>query len=288
MEHHQRSDIGNTTIMTYLLDWFRLPTSFEMTLWLSQILQGTGMKYAIEHWRRNMPRTMGALYWQLNDCWPVASWSSLDYHHRWKALHYMAKHFYSPLLVSGVENTEEGSIELYVTSDLQETRAGKLSWQVTDVKGKTLLNGEKQIEILPRKSRCVQVLRLTKYIKKYGVRDLMLWMELSVNGRSISKNYVSFARPKHLELCEPDIRASVNGKKGNAIITLTAKAPALWAWLELEGIDARFSDNFFHILPGKPVRVTVLTEEPLPPSEIRKRLRIRSLIDTCKQVNYIK
>ena len=121
MEHHQRSGIGNTTIMTYLLDWFRLPDEFENTLWLSQILQGMAMKYAVEHWRRNMPRTMGTLYWQINDCWPVASWSSIDYHHRWKALHYMAKQFYAPLLVSGVEDAAKGTVEIYVNSDLMDT-----------------------------------------------------------------------------------------------------------------------------------------------------------------------
>jgi beta-galactosidase/beta-glucuronidase len=74
-----------------------------MTLWLSQILQGMAIKYAVEHWRRSMPRGMGTLYWQLNDCWPVASWASIDYHGRWKALHYMARHFFAPVLVSGLE-----------------------------------------------------------------------------------------------------------------------------------------------------------------------------------------
>jgi len=93
MEHHQRSGIGNTTIVSYMLDWFRLPANFEMTLWLSQVLHGMAMKYAVENWRRHKPRTMGTLYWQLNDCWPVASWSSIDYFGRWKALHYMAKAF---------------------------------------------------------------------------------------------------------------------------------------------------------------------------------------------------
>lgn len=93
MEHHQRSGIGNTTIIRYMLEWFRFPKDFDMTLWLSQILQGMAIKYAVEHWRRSMPRGMGTLYWQLNDCWPVASWSSLDCHGRWKALHYMARHF---------------------------------------------------------------------------------------------------------------------------------------------------------------------------------------------------
>ena len=78
MEHHQRSGTGNTTIMHYMLDWFRMPDGFDMTLWVSQILQGMAIKYAVEHWRRSMPRGMGTLYWQLNDCWPVASWASID------------------------------------------------------------------------------------------------------------------------------------------------------------------------------------------------------------------
>ncbi|MEL7436638.1 MAG: hypothetical protein AAFN11_22045, partial [Chloroflexota bacterium] len=85
MEHHQRSEIGNGTIIHYMLDWYQLPTSFENMIWLSQILQGMAMKYAVEHWRRNMPRTMGTLYWQLNDMWGAPSWASIDWHGRWKA-----------------------------------------------------------------------------------------------------------------------------------------------------------------------------------------------------------
>jgi beta-mannosidase len=281
MEHHQRSDIGNTVIMTYLLDWFRLPSGFDMALWLSQILQGIAMQYAIEHWRRNMPRTMGALYWQLNDCWPVASWSSVDYHHRWKALHYMARRFYSPVLVSGVENMQNGTVDLYVTSDLPENSVGLLSWLITNVKGKTIFQGDKAVAISPRKSRRVHVLKLGKFIKSRGSRDLLAWVELSINGRSVSSNFVSLARPKHLDLVQPDIKAEVSGDKGGGItVTLTAKAPALWVWLELEGIDARFSDNFFHMLPGRPVKVALYTEKSVSLSEIAKRLRVRSLVDT--------
>ncbi len=281
MEHHQRSGIGNTTIMTYLLDWFRLPTSFEITLWLSQILQGMAMKYAIEHWRRNMPRTMGTLYWQLNDCWPVASWSSIDYYHRWKALHYMAKRFFSPVLVSGVEDAEKGTVELYITSDLREAFTGKLSWKLTNVEGKNLLDGIKQVSILPLYSRVVHILKLKKYIKEHGIRNLMLWLELSVDGRIVSTNFVSFARPKHFELCKPDITTSVSENNGdNFIVTLTAKAPALFIWLELEGIDTSFSDNFFYLLPGKSVQIDVVPKVLITLSEIKERLRVRSLIDT--------
>jgi beta-galactosidase/beta-glucuronidase len=121
MEWHQRSQIGNDAIIQYIISWFRLPTSFDMLLWLSQILHGIGMKYAVEHWRRSMPRGMGTLYWQINDCWPVASWASIDYYRNWKALHYMARDFFAPLLVSGGEDPQTGTVELHVTSDqLQE------------------------------------------------------------------------------------------------------------------------------------------------------------------------
>jgi len=283
MEHHQRSDIGNTAIMTYLLDWFRLPSDFNTALWLSQILQGLAMQYAIEHWRRNMPHTMGALYWQLNDCWPVASWSSIDYHHRWKALHYIARRFYAPVLVSGVENTKTGSVELYITSDLLENKTGNISWLVTDVLGKTLFKGDKPVAILPRQSRRIHVLKLGKFIESCGIRDLMVWVELSVDGKRVSSNFISFARPKHLDLLHPDITAKVGREKlGGTTVTLTTKAPALWVWLELEGTDARFSDNFFHLLPGKPVKIAVHTDKAVSSEEISKRLRIRSLFDTYK------
>jgi beta-mannosidase len=281
MEHHQRSAIGNTTIMTYLLDWFRLPQDFETTLWLSQILQGMAMKYAVEHWRRNMPRTMGTLYWQLNDCWPVASWSSIDCHHRWKALQYMAKQFFAPLLVSGVENQEKGNVELFITSDLLKPCQGELSWTVTNTAGKAVAQGKKQVEIQPGSHR-INTLNLKQYIKQYGVRDLMVWLELSVNGKSVSPNLVTFARPKHLELRPPDIKSDFSVKKDSVIVTLTAQAPALWTWLELDGMDARFSDNFFHLLPDKPVSITIATDKPLSVTEIRKNLRIRSLIDTYR------
>jgi beta-mannosidase len=281
MEHHQRSGIGNTTIMTYMLDWFRLPDNFESVLFLSQILQGMAMKYGVEHWRRNMPRTMGTLYWQLNDCWPVASWASIDYHHRWKALHYMAKQFYAPVLVSGVENNEKGTVEVYINNDLMQPFKGELAWTVTDVRGKTISRGKKPVEI-ERGSRRADVLNLAKEIKACGIRDLMIWLEVSVNGKSVSTNFVTFARPKHLELCPPDIKVEVSQTNGQSAVTLTATAPAIWTWLELNGIDARFSDNYFHLRPGKPVTIKIETEKPLTTAAIKKNLRVRSLIDTYK------
>jgi beta-mannosidase len=283
MEHHQRSGIGNTTIITYMLDWFRLPGDFDSTLHLSQILQGMAMKYAVEHWRRNMPRTMGTLYWQLNDCWPVASWSSIDYHHRWKALHYMAKIFYAPLLISGVENAETGTVEIFITSDLIKPVKGEISWELTDVDGNSIHKGDQTVEIAYGSSRCVRVLELAEDIKRYGPRNLMLWLELKVKGEVVSTNFVSFVKPKHLELLRPEIKTDIIKQGDEYIATLTTKAPALWTWLELKDIDAHFSDNYFHLIPGKPLEITIHTYKPLSLAIIKKNLRVQSLIETYNQ-----
>jgi beta-mannosidase len=282
MEHHQRSGIGNTTIMIYMLDWFRLPGDFDKTLQLSQILQGMAMKYAVEHWRRNMPRTMGTLYWQLNDCWPVASWSSIDYHHRWKALHYMAKNFFAPVLVSGVENIEQGSVDIFISSDQLQSSSGELAWNLTDVAGKSIVKGKKQVEIKYGESRSVHTLDAAESINKYGIRGLMLWLELKVKGKVVSTNFVSFARPKHLELIAPEIEAKISRNNNDYAVTLTAQAPALWTWLELDGVDTRFSDNYFHLLPGKPVTITVSTAEHVTLAKFSNIIRLHSLIDTYK------
>ncbi|HEY3378929.1 MAG TPA: glycoside hydrolase family 2 protein [Armatimonadota bacterium] len=284
MEHHQRSGIGNTTIMTYLLSWFRLPGDFDMTLWLSQILQGLAIKYAVEHWRRQMPRTMGAIYWQLNDCWPVASWASIDYYGRWKALQYLAKRFFAPVLLSGVEDLAQGSVDLYVTSDLLTPDSGQLTWTLTIVEGTPLATGTRAVTIAPGQSARVDTLQLATFIAECGVRNLILWLELTTAGGHISRNTVLLARPKHLALCAPDIAVLVT-EDGDAFrVTLTATRPALWAWLELAGHEARYTDNFLDLAPGQPVEIRVTPTVPLAHAEFTAALRVRTLVDTYTAV----
>jgi beta-mannosidase len=107
MEHHQRNQAGNRKIVTALADRFRIPKDFESVIYLSQVLQAEAVRTGVEFWRRNRRCTSGTLYWQLNDCWPVASWSSLDHKGRWKVLHYAARRFYAPVLLSAEEGTAE-------------------------------------------------------------------------------------------------------------------------------------------------------------------------------------
>ncbi len=281
MEHHQRSGVGNALIMEYMLSWFRLPRNFDMTLWASQILHGMSMKYAVEHWRRNMPQCMGALYWQLNDCWPVASWASIDYHRRWKALHYMAKRFFSPLLVSGLEDPKKGTIEVHVTSDLLKPKRAKLIWTLMTVDGKTIASDTESVTAQANGSSKALTLDLADPVKTYGEREVLVYLELVAGDEVVSRNLVTFARPKHLELRDPEIGVKVAKAGADAfLVTCKARKPALWAWLELAGVDATLSDNFVSLRPGEPVEFVVQPAKAMTVAQVKKALRVRSLVDT--------
>ncbi len=281
MEHHQRSGIGNTVIMQYMLDWFRLPTSFEATLWLSQILQGMAMKYAVEHWRRAMPRGMGTLYWQLNDCWPVASWSSIDYFGRWKALNHMAQDFYAPLLVSAVEDWDTGSVELHVTNDLHEEKTGSVRWLLTDLRGAVLESGERQVTAPPGANTQVAKLELGRQLSMVGHRNALFWIELRVEGKRVSSNLALFARPKHLDLPQPNISLDIReDPSGGFMARLESDRPALWVWLTTTDAEVRYSANFFHLRPGAPFEVLITPKEPLTLADLKRQLRVANLVDT--------
>jgi beta-mannosidase len=281
MEWHQRHRAGNRIIIQYLLDWFRMSTAFEMTLWLTQILQGMAMKYAVEHWRRTMPRGMGTLYWQINDCWPVASWSSLDYYGRWKALHYMARHFYAPVIVSGVEDAPHGTVEIHVTSDALADQHGEIDWQLTTVAGSAVESGRIVTDIPARQNYLVTTLDFKARLEQYGPRDLLLWLGLRIGGEAVSRNLVLWARPKHLDLRDPGLKTRIEAAGSNTYrVTLTADAPALWVWLERREGDARFSDNFFHLRPGQPQTVTMTWGDDTSAQDIERTLRVYSLYDT--------
>jgi len=285
MEHHQRSGIGNTVIMQYLLDWYRMPSGFENTLWLSQIQQGMSIKYAVEHWRRNRPRCMGALYWQLNDCWPVASWASIDYAGRWKALHYMARRFYAPVLVSGLENAEEGTVEIHLANDNLRPFRGAIQWRVTQVDGTLLREGAKKVRADANGSALQTTLKLADLLKKHGPRNLLVWLAAQdEQGAQVSWNIVSFCRPKHMELLPPKIRVDIRPWDDNSYaVTLTARHPALWVWLSLEGADAKCDDNFICLEPERPVRLRVTPAARMKIEPFRQMLRVSSIRDTYQE-----
>ena len=196
----------------------------------------------------------------------------------------MAKNFFAPVLVSGLEDAEKGTVEIHVTSDLLKTETGKLSWEITDAEGKTLEKGTKNVRTPVNGNRKAHTLKLAKLREQQTDRNLIVWLELSVKGHPKSTNMVTFARPKQLELSlKPKISTEVKErKKGGFDVTLKTKAVALWAWLELDGAEAQLSDNFIHLRPGKSVKLTLEPKKKLTAAQVKKKLQVRSLVDTFK------
>jgi beta-mannosidase len=282
MNWHQRdgSGHGNEIIRDTTLRYFRPPKDFDSALWLSQILQGYGIKTGAEYWRQTMPRSMGCIFWQYNDIWPGMSWSSVDYFGRWKALHYLARKFYAPILVSGQENVANGTVEVFITNDLLEARHGKLTWEVTDLEGRSLVQDTARVKIPARKSEKVKTLNLQEQIQKLGANGLLTWLKLEVDGKTVSENLVLLALPRELKLPDPKLVTSVGESEKGFLVTIKSGKPALWTWLELENTDAKYADNFIHLLPDKPQTIRVQPEQSLSKDNFVKELRVRSLFDT--------
>ncbi|HEX7653002.1 MAG TPA: glycoside hydrolase family 2 protein, partial [Verrucomicrobiae bacterium] len=281
MSLHQKSGgkEANQKMVGMSLNYFHPPRGFDETLWLSQIVQGIGIKTGAEYWRQTMPRSMGCIYWQYNDTWPGMSWSSVDYFGRWKALHYIARRFYAPLLVSGREHPETGQADLYVSSDMRTAQKGTLKWRVTDLAGTQLRAGQQRLDIPPLASRQVQTLDLQVEVKKLGAENLLTWLALEVDGQTVSENLLFLAWPKEMALGDPGLQTHVEPGDSGYWVTLSTRRVGLWCWLELAECDARFSDNFVHVTPDRPQKLWVKTAQPLDQAAFTSQLLARSLFD---------
>ncbi|MCX7002113.1 MAG: hypothetical protein NTV22_02425 [bacterium] len=281
MDLHQRSPIGNVAIMHYMLDWFAMPLGFENTVWLSQIQQGLAIKYAVEHWRRLMPRCMGALYWQHNDCWPAASWASLDFHGRWKALHYLARKFFAPVLVSGVENAADGTVAVHVSNDLRKDLRATLAWRVTSTAGAALDDGRMPVTVPAGTASQVTILNLKHLVDTHGSDALLVWLYVRKGPAVLSANLVHFERPRHLRLSDPHVTAVAKQVGPQTFdVTIRARRPALWVWLDAHDLALCCTDNFFSMPAHGVLRVRVTVATPVRLAEFRRHLRVRSLWDT--------
>ena len=282
MDYHQRSgDTGNRKIFAYMLDWYKLPSGLEETLWLTQISQAMAIQYACEHARRTQPRMMGVIYWQINDIWPCASWSSIDSFGRWKALHYLAKRFFAPNLLSLLEIDGGKQIEIHVSNTTFQDGDFTVKWHICDLQGKDLQNGELPCHAVAQEDRNVLTVDCRKAIAEAGIRNLIFYATLEKDGVSVSSNYYTFDKPKHLDLFQPTFswRITPNGD-GTFAIRLKSSQPALFTRLELSETDARFSDNFFFMPAKTDVNLTLIPKTPLTLQEVQQQFRVHSLYDS--------
>ncbi|WP_226895264.1 glycoside hydrolase family 2 protein, partial [Luteolibacter marinus] len=269
---------GNTLILDKMRGYFREPKDHESTLWLSQINQSYAMNLGIEHWRTDWPASSGALVWQLNDCWPGPTWSSIDYHGRWKAAHYGYRRSFGAVMASGVP--AGGEVLLRIASDLPEAATAELTWRLSDLEGTNIARGSDRVDLPPGTSRVDGPrLELGREIDRRGRDKLLLWLDVTAGGKSNS-NVLFFTRPKELELADPQVTAEIAAAGDGFNITLTSKAPALWTWITCPDPDACYSDNFVHLFPGEPVTIHLKPSTPLSLSDLRAGLIVRSLRDT--------
>ena len=256
MEKHQRNASANGRIVSYLAQMYLYPARMEELVYASQLLQAQAMQYGVEHWRRNRGRCMGAVVWQLNDCWPVASWSSIDYYGRWKALHYYEKRFFAPVLIScheeGIlsQNTNvnaepfalEKSAHLNVSNETREEFRGTAQWSLRRPDASVIESGSFDV-VCP----ALSAVWLPKQdFSHYGTYDCYYsYRLLDEEGNVVGQGSVLFCAPKHFKFADPNLNAFVNGDE----IIVTAEAYARSVEIQA-GADVLLSDNYFDMDAG--------------------------------------
>jgi beta-mannosidase len=275
MQAHQKNVGGNERIRTYMLREYREPKDFESFLYVSQVLQAEAIKVGAEHLRRQRPRTMGSLYWQLNDCWPVASWASIDYYGHWKALHYYARRFYDALLVSPWE--ENGTLSVYVVSDKVQPVPAQLRVRAMDFQGRTLLEKAQDITVPELSSKVYASYSRDELLKSTNAQHAFAVVDLAQGGKMVSRNVFLFDRVRNLALPSPAIQAEVNGSGGLYTLRLQSAVLAKHVFVSFGDHEVEISDNYFDLLPNEAVTLQVKSKVDL--EEIRRSLKIRNIAD---------
>ena len=278
MKSHQRSSIGNGTIVEYMNRHYKTPKDFESFLYVGQVLQAEGVKEAMEAHRRAMPYVMGSLYWQLNDCWPVASWSSTDYYQRWKALQYFAKKAFTPVLISPV-NTDK-FIKVYVVSDRLKEFTGQIHLRIIDFDGTVLWQKDVEANIKPNSSESYVDIRKDNVLKPIDTHHSVLVCELSDNGKVISSNNFYFHPIKNLPLPKVKVKAELFELPNGYSITLSSDKLAKNVYLSADtDADLFFTDNYFDLLPNEKVTIECYTKGKSVP-DLANKLKIETISDT--------
>ena len=278
MEKHQRSENGYAKMMVYMAQYFPYAKDLSHLVYASQLMQAQAMRYGVEHWRRNRGECMGAIVWQLNDCWPVASWSSIDYYGRWKALHYFEKRFFAPVLLSCHEEgllsqdpnvnarpyEVEKSIRLHVANETLQEQKVLVRWSLRDSQSR-IVGEEKEREV------CVKPLSGVWLEKEeYPQADLQehhVFYSCLQNGEVISEGSVLFSMPKFYQYANPNLTVEREGDE------LLVRAEKYAGSVELlnENEDWVLSDNYFDMEAGEK-RVRILSGDA-------KEIRVRSIYD---------
>ncbi len=252
---HQKNNSGNSIIRDTMLRYYGEPKDFESFLYASQVQQAEAIKIGAEHMRRQRPRTMGSIFWQLNDCWPVASWSSLDYFGRWKALHYYARRFYSPLLVS--PHIEQGKLNVSVVSDKTTPVSGQLRLRLLSLDGKGIREEKEAVSIPALSSKVYLDLPLEELLARRDTTDMFGAVDLTVGDEKVSSNVIFFAPVKQVKFQASKIDVVWSKANDGYLLKLSSPVLARGVYVSFKDMDVPVSDNYFNLLPNEPVEIHV-------------------------------
>jgi len=260
MKAHQKHPFGWENILEYLERDYPQPENFGQLVYLSQLMQAKGIKTAIEAHRRAKPYCMGTLYWQLNDCWPVTSWSSVDYFGSWKALQYFVKKAYNKYLISFEEN--ETGLEVFFISDDTNAIEANIKWRLIDFDGNNISDGKREVSINKNSSTIVEFWNEKELKKWRPLESKVLIVDVFNNSQKLSSAIKIFAKAKSLTLHTDNPKFEIEKTKDGYLLSF--KSTSFIKGMQINcSEDGFFSDNYFDLLPGKEKKITFKTNSAI-------------------------
>lgn len=281
MWHQRGGKNANSTINKTVEAEYGTAKNFESFLYLSQLLQGDAIKTAIEAHRRNMPYCMGSLYWQHNDCWPVASWSSRDYYGQWKAQHYYTRKAFDDILISPI--VKDGKLKIHIISDRTKTAKGELRVQLLDFYGKVYFDEKRSTKVFPNSNSIVFSIDTNKLLDNIDRKETILYV--SYDDKKYYDNIYFFQLQKELLFPKSDIDIQIISVDEGYEVILSTKKFVRGVYLSVnDDVESFFDDNFFDLIPGQQKKVTVRTKVSF--NKFKNRLKVIDYSQVIDKVSY--
>jgi beta-mannosidase len=276
MLSHQRSPIGNQKIREYMELYYKVPDDFKEFLYVGQVLQAFGIEKAIDVHRMNKPFCMGSLYWQLNDCWPGASWSGIDYYGNWKALHYRAKEAFKKTRIGIWQSEPEDQLRIYVLNDDQKLKEAVIQLNIRNFSGEGLFQNQQTITFSFDSATTVATLDLSHMPVGIDRQKSYLEAKLVVGDTTLDQRIHFFVLPKKLKLQESAINFEIEEKANTYQIKLASPHLEKDVFISVPGVGASFSDNYFDMLPGE-TKVVDMKVKSSQEGGLDKKIVIRTM-----------
>jgi beta-mannosidase len=245
---------GNDMIQEYIAMYYRAPKNFESMVYLSQLTQAEGLKYIIQGHRSHKPYCWGSMYWQIDDCWPTVSWSTIDYFYRWKAAHYFVRKAYKPIIVNAIIDTTK-QINIQVITDEMATFQGKIIYKLLDFAGKTIKEDSVDVSLSPNSSNSILRKPLSSLLDAGMQKKSLLLVSLKKGQEEIDSDILYFEKIKNIDLPSATLTKKFNSANGGVDIELSADRLIKNIYLSAENYEGFFSDNYFDVIPGRTVRI---------------------------------